>query len=209
MAIYKAQVSWQLDTLAPRDKVVITPHFAVANLLPDPDALAQDIAEGFNTIHPFAGELKCSLYNAEAPKPNYPVATHTINPGVMTTQTMPRELCLCLSFYSQRNIKRQRGRLYLPLFYVGITNATIEPTLPLPQIAATANMLANIGGIDVDWCVYSRADAKAYPVTDWWYDNEWDVIRSRGLKGSQRVKGTTDEAFDEEPEVLSIASRSR
>jgi hypothetical protein len=158
---------------------------------------------------PHACLLKCALYDVSRPKPNYPVATHTINPGTMTTQTQPRELCLCLSFYSGQNVKRQRGRMYLPLFYAGVSSATIEPTLPLMAINQTADMLANIGGIDVDWCVYSRVDDKAYPVTDWWYDNEWDVIRSRGLKGNQRIKGTTDEALAEDTEPLIIGSRSR
>lgn len=208
MAVYRAQVAWQIDSLAPRDRMTVNPHFTVANPLPELDTIARDIAEGFNTIHPFSGELKCSVYDVHKPKPNYPEAVHTINPGTMTTQTMPRELAVCLSFYSHDNVKRKRGRMYLPLFYVGVTDPRIEATLPLPQINATADMLANIGGIDVDWCVYSRTNDAAYPVTDWWYDNEWDVVRSRGLKGSSRVKGTTSEALAA-TDVISLTSVSR
>jgi hypothetical protein len=26
-------------------------------------------------------------------------------------------------------------------------------------------------------------------VTDWWVDNEWDTVRSRGLKADSRITG--------------------
>jgi hypothetical protein len=37
--------------------------------------------------------------------------------------------------------------------------------------------------------VWSRKKASAAQVTDWWVDNEWDTIRSRGLKADSRVSG--------------------
>jgi hypothetical protein len=56
------------------------------------------------------------------------------------------------------------------------------------------NLFTGLGGPDVDWCVYSRRLDNPFSITDWWYDNEWDVIRARGMVGTARVKGTTTEA---------------
>jgi hypothetical protein len=38
--------------------------------------------------------------------------------------------------------------------------------------------------------VYSRREKVARPVTNYWVDDEWDTVRSRGLRSSTRVTGT-------------------
>jgi hypothetical protein len=38
--------------------------------------------------------------------------------------------------------------------------------------------------------VYSRTDKTGRPITNWWVDDEWDVVRSRGLRGVTRDTGT-------------------
>jgi hypothetical protein len=53
------------------------------------------------------------------------------------------------------------------------------------------DILAGIGGADVDWIVWSRKQKLAHQVTDWFVDDEWDVIRSRGFTPAQRTTGTT------------------
>jgi hypothetical protein len=51
--------------------------------------------------------------------------------------------------------------------------------------------LANLGGVDVQWCVYSPTTPgdmsdKFKQVTRGWIDNEWDTQRSRGLRATLR-----------------------
>ena len=38
-----------------------------------------------------------------------------------------------------------------------------------------------------NWCVASTVDKVGRDVTNAWVDDEWDVIRSRGLRGTTRT----------------------
>jgi hypothetical protein len=55
-------------------------------------------------------------------------------------------------------------------------------------------ILTALGGLDVDWVVYSRVDNRSSPVTDWFVDNSWDTQRRRGPRATSRITGTTSEA---------------
>jgi hypothetical protein len=110
----------------------------------------------------------------------------------------PREVALCLSFRGAENVPRQRGRIFC-----GPVNAQTErPADAIRTICLSlATGLANIGGTNVDWCVFSRASvgptgglADAFhPVKQAWVDDEWDTQRSRGLRATTRSTLTLDE----------------
>jgi hypothetical protein len=189
------QCTWQYDSAAPRDRVMITPHFNDTGAGSDPQGLCDDLLNELMGITPGSGEVRVTAYDAQGSKPVYPAGTSVANETQVQNTTAARELALCLSYYAGRNIPRRRGRLYLPLAFLGVTGASLRPTMPVAKMPTLADAFANLGGVDVDWCVYSRFDNKAYSVTNWWYDDEWDVVRSRGLKGSTRVQGTTSEAL--------------
>jgi len=36
------------------------------------------------------------------------------------------------------------------------------------------------------WCVASTVDKVARDATDYWCDDEWDIVRSRGFRGTNR-----------------------
>ena len=38
--------------------------------------------------------------------------------------------------------------------------------------------------------VYSKALNQSFGISNFWVDNEWDTVRSRGLKADSRVLGT-------------------
>lgn len=194
MPIWRLQVSWLYDTAAAKDKVVITPHFNDVGATTDPQNLCDDLLAGLQTITNHAGEVQVKAYDAQGSVPVYPEGDAIVHKGTPTAVNYPRELAVCLSFYGERNVKRQRGRLYLPLYYLGLSAPGLRPSLPIAKIDATKDLFANLGGPDVDWCVYSRVLNKAFSVTDWWYDNEWDIQRSRGGRGLQRMQGVTSEA---------------
>ena len=61
------------------------------------------------------------------------------------------------------------------------------------KVAELAPILAALGGVDVDWSVWSKVDGQARAVTNWWIDDEWDTQRLRGLRGATRTEGTTTE----------------
>jgi hypothetical protein len=201
MATYRLQVQWGADSALPRDRFVITPHFRNnGGPLTDDDVggLADDLATALSTwATPADGrEVIVKAYNAEQPRGNFPLATAVRNANAYPLSSLPREIACCLSYYSGRNVPRSRGRLYIPKA-VYSTGSTIRPR-PEPgdqtYVAQLAGIFANLGGPDVDWVVWSRADHAAKPVTHWWIDDEWDVQRRRGLRSTTRMLGTTTEA---------------
>jgi hypothetical protein len=194
MPIWRLQVSWQLDTAAPRDGVIITPHFNDIGATTDPQNLCDDMLAGISTILPSTGEIRVKAYDAQGSVPVYPQGDSIINKGLPHTTTKPRELACCLSFYGERNVKRQRGRLYIPASLLALDTNNLRPVTPIAKMSALVDLFTGLGGADVDWCVYSRLMNHAYSVTNWWYDDEWDIMRSRGLRPTTRVVGTTTEA---------------
>ena len=131
-------------------------------------------------------QITTKLYDLDNDKPRPVKAEHTANQGAHGALSLPRELALCLSFYADRNLPRQRGRLYMPVTLwkssAGVRPAGSDQT----KLLDLADSLSGLGGANVDWCVYSRVDNVHRKVTNAWADKEWDTVRSRGLKGDSR-----------------------
>jgi len=195
MPVWRLQTSWAVTTAFPRDRMVITPHFNDAGATTDPESLCTDLADALLGWWPTTGELRVTAYDAQGTPPVFPQGEATRNVGAFRDINSNRELAVCLSFFSERNAPRRRGRLYVPALMLGAGSEALRPgTAMTAKVAALAPIFEGLGGPDVDWCVYSRVDNVARPVTNWFVDDEWDVIRSRGLRGEARVTGTTSEA---------------
>jgi hypothetical protein len=187
MAIYKAVIAFPFDTALPKDKISITPHFFGDN----PQALANAlktnlIANAAVGTKPFT----VTIYDATKAPPNYPLASAS-QTGTTPNSTAPRELALCLSYYSTYNRPRYRGRLYIPLNLNGVSTANARPTAT--QITNTlgwANVFKSGLPTSHNWVVYSTVDKASYGVTNYWVDDEWDIMRSRGMVGTTRQLGT-------------------
>jgi len=187
MPLYRAQVITQLDSLLARDAIVNTLHFDDAGALSDPEGLAGDLADIFLAGWTYsATQTTVKFYEVGTP-PNYPVATVIRNEGAFVDSQGPREVALCLSYYSERNLPSRRGRIYLC-----IAQATNHSYGRRPQVSqraaalALASAFAGLGGADVDWVVYSPKTGQHWDVTHAWCDDEWDVMRKRGLKATTR-----------------------
>jgi hypothetical protein len=189
MATHKAQVSMTFDTAFARDKIVNTLYFGdIAST--DWDALATDLCDIYQDhwLDGGAREVKVDFYDVESPAPHFPIGSHTRNAGVIGPAShCPREVALCLSYYAERNLPRQRGRIYLP-----ITGTSHNPAMrPNPTIMnkalAMGGFFAALGGADIDWRVWSPTDSEGRDVTNTWVDDEWDTQRSRGLRATTRV----------------------
>jgi hypothetical protein len=183
MSIFKAQISFPSDSALPRDEMSITPHFFGDNAQALANALkANLIAYPDTATRPF----KIKVYDAQQAPPSYPLATAE-QTGTPPATGVPREITLCLSYYSTYNRPSYRGRLYLPYVLIGGSAGT-RPTVTQQNAALgfrtvlTTNLPASH-----NWVVYSKKLNKSFGVSDCWVDDEWDIQRSRGLKGTSRV----------------------
>jgi hypothetical protein len=189
MPIWRLQVEFQLDSALPRDALTITPHFNDVGLGTDPDGLCEDLATALNAKSGQPNtEIRVTAYDAQGTPPVLPQGSAIRAKGVYASSTVPRELALCLSYYSGENRHRRRGRLYIPAQFC-LASAAAGKTPSGAQRAAClsyVDIFKNLGGTDVDWCVYSRADDQAYSISHAWCDDEWDTVRSRGLRATTR-----------------------
>jgi len=195
MPVYRAQCSFLMDSAFPRDRFVITPHFNDTLPGSDPQGLCDDLADGLVAWSGRTIETIVTMYDAQGTPPVFPVASAVRNPGATVASTCPREVALCLSFYAARNLPRQRGRLFIPAgLPSGFGGPTARPTIGQQnKVGDLVPLLTGLGGTDVDWVVYSPTDNQPRSVSNWWVDNEWDTIRSRGLRGDQRISGEVSE----------------
>lgn len=187
MAFYRADIGFQMDSAFPRDAIHITPHFGGDN----PQALANALKTnlmGKTEVGPTV-PFKIRIYDAEAPPPSYPLA-EALNDVAPKVTGNPRELALCLSYYSTWNRPRYRGRIYIPSCFISgnvvtrPTGAQITQALSWRTVFSTGLPAAH------NWILYSPTSGDGYGVTNCWVDDEWDVIRSRGLKGTTRQSAT-------------------
>lgn len=182
----------------PRDVMTNTLYFKVDGPwswdfelnTPEEHAIANDLRDVFRArvYHTTGMGVEVKLYDMADPIPrralgkaNWQAAT-----GAGVGAPGPREVALCLSFRGALNIPRQRGRIYLP----GPPMARLDerPALPmLEEMVPLATAIGNVGGPDVDWCVRSSFGPTMHPVKYAWMDNEWDTVRSRGLRPNARV----------------------
>lgn len=197
MPIWKLQTSIWADSVLARDAMVITPHFNDGGVGSDPQGLCDDLAAAMNNwcLNPNVHQITVKAYDAQGSAPVYPAGEATLNVGGAPASALPREVALCLSFFSERNVKRQRGRVYAPVPLMAVAAGVgVRPVSgQRDKVGTLATIFSDLGGVDVDWCVWSPTDGVARPVTDWWVDDEWDTVRSRGLRATTRTVGTTSE----------------
>ena len=198
MPVWRLQTTVAADSLFPRDRIVMTPHFNDHGATTDPQGLCDDLAAAVSAwmVGPATREVTVTAYDAQGTPPVFPQGHTVVNTGLAPATAIMREVALCLSFYSEQNRPRQRGRLYIPAFLAqGGTSVPLRPLATARQkVADLVPILADLGGLDVDWVVFSRLPVPGgtpRKVSNWWVDDEWDVVRSRGLQPTVRLEGST------------------
>lgn len=198
MPIWKLQVAIAADSVFPRDKMVMTPHFNDQGATTDPQSLCTDLAAALKPwiTNSQGHQIEVTAYDAQGAVPVVPQGYAVVSAGLAAAMPCPREIAVCLSFYSGFNRARQRGRLYVPYGLIGTAaGLDVRPSATVrTKIGTLAPILQDLGGVDVDWCIFSKVGNVARPVTNWWVDDEWDTVRSRGLRATTRTQGTTSEA---------------
>jgi hypothetical protein len=157
-------------------------------------ALAGDLATVWTTNATWQGganRIRVRAYDLADAEPRQPKA------DVLRTITLaaigcPAEVALCLSFQGAEARARQRGRIYCGPFTFSVAD---RPSATLRgQLIALAQAFADLGGVNVDWVVFSPTatlaaggDVKTYSVQKAWVDDEWDTVRSRGRAATTRT----------------------
>src|SRR5215211_4108952 len=185
--IFRAQIGFQLDSVLPADVMTITPHY----FGDDAQALADRLKANLAASPPIGGTkpFKIRIYNAQAPAPSYPLATAE-QAGTAPASVGPREMALCLSYYSTWNRPRTRGRVYIPASFVGGATQLRPTSGQITQALDWRTYLTSGLPAGHNMVVYSRTADASYGVTNFWVDDEWDVVRSRGRKPTTRQLAT-------------------
>jgi len=201
MPRYRALVSTYKSTEQAIDRITNTLYFDDQGFQTNALNLATDIANLFATYRSLPtgfNRVNCRMYDMAEPTPREIQGEFTnTTPTQSASPVAPREVALCLSYHSDRNLPRKRGRIYVGPWATGFMSER-------PQAASITSLqdlrtgLANIGGTDVQWCIYSptRSLPGQTPVFEQvkggWIDDEWDTVRSRGLRAIGRNAWTME-----------------
>jgi hypothetical protein len=182
-----AKIGFALDSALPKDIVTINPCY----FGDDPQALANSLKTNLIALGPIGPTMpfKVKIYNAEKAPPSYPLAEASNGTGYHVT-TVPREVALCLSYYSTFNRPGYRGRVYIPAEFAGGAMGLRPTSTQMNNVLGWTNALGKSLPPGHNMVVYSRKAGASYGVSNTWVDDEWDTVRSRGLKATTRVLST-------------------
>lgn len=144
------------------------------------------------------GQVEYRVYDMGDPQPRPPVILPSSSPGGPNGAnfSLPYEVALCSSYYADRNLPRQRGRIYWgPLTTLAAAASGTPATAAINGLVEASvrlhgSALANV----TPWMVYSPTQ-EASPVgttpaynqiTDGWVDNAFDTQRRRGPDATSR-----------------------
>lgn len=186
MAADRYQVIMGADSPLARDVFVNTLYFEDIGTS-DLDGTAHDLAQiyqdfWFNSPR----EIRVKVYDVGVGPSGPPKGEAVINLGTTPASVIPREVAICLSFYAAPSTPRRRGRVYLPMPGSGLTLGVRPSTTVLEKATTLAGKFAALGGADVSWNVHSQTTGEDNEVTHAWCDDEWDTVRSRGLRPTTR-----------------------
>lgn len=171
-------------TLA-KDRIVNTLYFNVSGGVGDQtdyQALVDDFFALW-TPRPWAAGriIEVKAYNMDEPGTKLnprPVKAEKRGTAPGTIVNGPHQIALCLSYYADRNLPRSRGRIYLGPWGTPGAEAT---STNVTAVMALPPLLAGLGGLNVDWSLWSPTTQEHKRIDHAWCDNSWDVHRSRKL----------------------------
>jgi hypothetical protein len=193
VAVYRVMYTGKWTDSLPRDAVVNVLHFAAPSALSGAELndLCADVADAYETTTPFGSRghhVKAYDIEDDMPRPIKGEAIVAASGAVATSGN--RDVALCLSFYSGRNLPRQRGRIYLGPFSSTDAGSNKPPAALITALAGMPAKFAAAGPATAEWGIYSRTEDTCRGVTNWYIDNEWDTQRRRGFRSDSRTVGT-------------------
>jgi hypothetical protein len=215
MTTLRVQVSLPNNDTIPRDAVVNVWHFESNSGVATDDAIAAvgQLQDFYDSIDGFLsnrlnGDILYKVYDLVDISPRAPIYDigNTITPD--TTQSLPTEVAICLSYraalISGFPRGRARGRIFLGPFSTdvlatGTGGAILESGVETSLAAAGGALIAAGEALGARWVVFSPTSAGAepwsagdltlatLPVDNGWVDNAFDTQRSRGLNATSRT----------------------
>ncbi len=204
------QAVFERASALPEDRIINTFTFGYDAPAPIPAAIVdsiRDALDDFYFVNTAAGSsiraylantlksLSYRTYNSLTAKPRAAM----IRPSVKFTvppvnNALPAEVAMVASFYSARNLPRQRGRVFLGPLSQLATNAPASTDidsrpatlLMTTVVQAMARLRDHPGLAEAPWSIYSVTDQVHRPVTAGWVDNAFDTQRRRGGKATTR-----------------------
>lgn len=138
----------------------------------------------------YAGRIvTAKVYDFADPVPRPEKAVSIINPAapIHENDLGPRQVALVLAFYGQRNLKSQRGHIYIGPLLSTWTSEVMPETGFMQQLIDLGHGLFDIGGEDVAHVIHSRVHNSNVVVANYWVDNRWDTVRKRLPKATNRL----------------------
>lgn len=134
-------------------------------------------------------DMRITAYDPSDPKPR-PERGLTVytSSTPLSVYATARQLALCASFYSGRNIPRYRGRIYLPI----ANNAGVNERPSSSNLDAALALMIDINhkaaALSPVWvhCVHSTRAGLFNAITNYWVNDVWDTQRRRAPKENVR-----------------------
>jgi len=208
---FRAQWIWQGISGLPEDRYVNSWAFRNDLPLDDPAArIAALLSDFYQDVHaPATSALtafvpsamvtataEVRVYDLGDPAPREPTIIPVGVAGLSAATPLPGEVATCLSYVADRNLPRNRGRIYFGPLGAGANGTVIGGHLRpsaslLTSLVEGANFLIN-NTVDLTWVMISQADANAKVITGGWVDNAFDTQRRRGGDPSARTNYGTE-----------------
>lgn len=190
MPLVRIIAATNTSSMAPaKDAFVNTFYFNVSGSVDPPDyaQLLQDFETLQSTQSYNAGRFfDYRAYNMDDAEPRPLKARRTNTFGGTQTTGVP-QVALCLSYFADRNLPRHRGRVYLGPW---VTTESRPNTGQITTALNLAGKLAGLGGLNVDWSLWSPTTQTHTRINNAWVDNSWDIIRSRKIPSTTRATWT-------------------
>lgn len=139
-------------------------------------------------------EATIKVYDLGQAPPREPLIYTETLATLAGATAMPEELAACISYYADRNLPRQRGRIYIGPLESGLSDATGNTGVRIGDLLKNALVGMGVylvaGNANLTWTLLSRADAVTRVVTDGWVDDAFDIQRRRGVAPSTRTRFT-------------------
>lgn len=199
MALIRAMVIQKGTTGLPEDVYVNTWHFVSGagqgTYEEEAQAAANNLDGFYDQIKGFLSSVQVSdveyrMYNLADPQPREPLIFEASWQPTGSGAEMPTEVATCLSFYKDRNLPRNRGRLYIGPHPISVSAQGRPSPVFRTALAAAATSLIDIGlapGSISAWALYSPTDDQGKIVTNGWVDNAFDTQRRRGEAPTERT----------------------
>lgn len=194
----------------PKDRYINTLHFRTTAVGITED-LQLNVGGALDTfwtaIDPYIPadltRMEYRFYDLADPEPREPTFVPATAQPSGLGNAYPFEVSAVLSYYSYRNIRRQRGRMYLGPLVPSV--ADTSTTNGDPQVSATFRQVVldalvylqsdvrnAAGDGTATFCIWSPTDGQMRTVTDAWMDNAFDTQRRRGTAATSRLEAVLD-----------------